>query len=103
MKIRQGFVSNSSSSSFLLIGFEATKEQIEAYKKEEEGVTDGGGYDFGYDKNQIALTRSTPRLMGFRLPFGTSVKLSELQEQSTKLRDIYGDVEVRVWTGEEMC
>jgi hypothetical protein len=49
MKIRNGFVSNSSSSSFLLIGFKATQEQEKELREYFEKI------DYAKDTNEAGL------------------------------------------------
>jgi hypothetical protein len=66
MKIRNGFVSNSSSSSFVLVGFIPTDEEMEKY---EEIFED---YDVAYE------TSSTNDPVGHFISCGDEYELSEL-------------------------
>lgn len=70
MKIRQGFVSNSSSSSFLIVGADWTDLSLEAQEKL-TGTKHGGYYNGGHgqfdcnDPHLIIVGDDEPRYVGF--------------------------------------
>lgn len=96
MKVRSGFVSNSSSSSFLLIGFKANKAQI---KKHNE-MCDNEELDPYYDFEMI----DELDLIGFSISASNGetecISLEYIKEKTETLKSIFGnDIVVELWVG----
>jgi hypothetical protein len=104
MKNRLGFVSNSSSSSFVLAGYlfkddELTREQIEDYE-DIYSVHEGG--EQGVNDGEIAI--------GWRIAEGdecdfdsciTTVK--ELEDKLDSLKKVFPDKELKIIAGTRLC
>ena len=106
MKIRSGFVSNSSTSSFLLIGFEATQKQIDEYIRKYEEREDGYcGFD--EDENGVALVEEQ-KLIGVKFSIEEydtdSISFKDAEKYAKLLRKLYGkNTKIRVYAGTEQC
>jgi hypothetical protein len=57
MKIRNGFVSNSSSSSFVIIGCELTETELKAFKEKLVGRARAGDDDWNWDDESCDALR----------------------------------------------
>ena len=108
MKIRSGFVSNSSSSSFVMIGIELFEDSV-TYKNLEEKFGDlyeanFNGYDFVYDEPNSYL--------GKMITFSSEYYLEKAVETLTDLNHIADLMsvnlgiprdEIKLICGEHMC
>lgn len=104
MKIRNGFVSNSSTSIFILVGFKATAKQIAEYRAKEE-ASKKGYFNDGEDENGVScIDEEGENLLGFYTSvddYGVGdIGIEDISEQAARLRKIYGDrVKVRLYAG----
>ena len=97
MKIRNSFVSNSSSSSFILIGIEITNEEYEANKEY-----------IRKNKLDLVYENDEDMLLGFK--FASSIEedenssfdLSEIDSIKTTLNQISKNP-VKIYYGSELC
>jgi hypothetical protein len=122
MKIRSGFVSNSSSSSFVMIGVQLNSEQEDVLKKYVEENTEYENFwDFVYESDDFKLETSGEGdyegVYGIYLASGseyefpaTDISFSKLNEYADKVvneLDKFGimvdEEEVMVYTGTKMC
>lgn len=118
MKIRTGFVSNSSSSSFVCMGIKLTpeikKSLKEKYPKKKSEYFDGKEDEEEWllrvcdeilDLAYIDL--ETRKIIGVYLASDgddASCSMAELQKTMTKLQEIFGqDVQIKLYMGTEMC
>ena len=97
MKIRNSFVSNSSSSSFILIGIEITNEEYEANKEY-----------IRKNKLDLVYENDEDMLLGFK--FASSIEqdengsfdLSEIDSIKTTLNQISKNP-IKIYYGSELC
>lgn len=95
MKIRNGFVSNSSSSSFVILGVKYTgSDGIDIMKKHGLGCNSDGdviGIDYFHISDDSDLKES-------------EISLEEIQKDFDKLRVAFGeDAKIRWYYGMEFC
>ena len=98
MKIREGFVSNSSSSSFVLLGIKRTTQDINSWNDLIEK------YDLQevYDENIAGFHYFSSDDCGEVEE--TQVSLADVQKSIDKLKQIFGeDADIKWFSGMEAC
>ena len=123
MKVRNGFVSNSSSSSFCILGIDlpeedfSTEEQLKPYA-EKLGYVEKDWYDihdFFYNQKDFALISCEGELvLGINIAEDSndgsgcldfySIDLATVQKQAEDLMEIFGIVKpLRIYSGSKLC
>lgn len=109
MKARLGFVSNSSSSSFCILGFKVTDEIRSAAKKlvgdrdrdDDWDMFEALGVEY-YSEAYNTHEDSLGTIAG--LPLVGDESLLDVEERAKKLHEMFGeDVELRLMAGEYSC
>jgi len=95
MKIRKGFVSNSSSSSYILAGYEISKESVEKLKEQDEEAY----YKIAWDTNDFRILQGDEDGVGDKVVAGDYILNipsddSGVESDSLSLEDVRKRMEI---------
>lgn len=93
MKIRDGFVSNSSSSSFILIGVKTASVDADLLEK--------CGFDYAYTEGDDELVGVKCRVSDYEVD---SMSMKDVEDAVQRVKGKFGeDADIQIFFGQEYC